>query len=226
MTLKQQPACPKQFNSGFIDLQTHKGHIFTQMNWSWTALPLHCAQRDPSHKVSLLSVRVTWTTSQNKKIKATFHFRKCLSVRPGSLSSSLDFHEYICMNLLLIFILKKKKKPPSTITNLRVCYYRFFFVSEDFSRALFHTCETPPIQLVQKLWAACLKAVGFPSSRHALKGPLHHSSISQMFMWKTLQFSCLAGGSTEALTIGRGFSPLLKGTTKLICHHDFLNILV
>lgn len=132
MTLKQQPACPKQFNSGFIDLQTHKGHIFTQMNWSWTALPLHCAQRDPSHKVSLLSVRVTWITSQNKKIKATFHFRKCLSVRPGSLSSSLDFHEYICMNLLLIFILKKKKttqhnnKPQSLLLQIFLCFWRFF----------------------------------------------------------------------------------------------------
>lgn len=209
MTLKQWPACPKQINSGFIDLQTHKGHIFTQMNWSWTALPLHCAQRDLSHKVSLLSVRVTWVTSQNKKIKATFHYRKYLSVLPGALSSSLDVHENICMDLPLVFILKINKQTNqlpqnSTITLLRICYYRFFF-SEDFSRMLFHTCETPTIQLVHKLWASCLKAVGSPN-RHALKCPLYHSSISQMLMWKSSQFSCLAGGSTEALTVNKKFS--------------------
>lgn len=224
MTLKQQPACPKQFNSGFIDLQTHKGHIFTQMNWSWTALPLHCAQRDPSHKVSLLSVRVTWITSQNKKIKATFHFRKCLSVLPGSLSSSLDFHEYICMNLLLIFILKKKKNqhsnnPQSLLLQIFLCFWRFF-------QGTFSHLWDSTYSISAKTLGSFLKAVGFPSSRHALKGPLHHSRISQMFMRKTLQFSCLAGGSTEALTIDRRFSPLLKDTTKLTCHQGFLNILV
>lgn len=51
-----------------------------------------------------------------------------------------------------------------------------------FSRTLFHTCETPTIQLGHQVCRTHMEAVGSPSNRYALKCPLHHSSISQMLI--------------------------------------------